>query len=398
MNKMFLIKAKKMTLIFTFCLFPLLLTGCWDRVEINDLAIVLATGIDLSEEGEIELSVQLAIPKAMGGGQGSSGGQGGDQPTTVERVTGRTIFDCHSKLQASASRRLFWGHNRVVIIGEKLAEDGIQKHIDFFARHPEPRLRAYVFVSKGKPTDILKVVPDFDDSSSEVAREIAKFEIGMSVTLKELIEMLSGDAGNTALPWIEVEKEVQGKGGVQVNGTAVFKKDKMIGRMDEELSRGILWLRNEIKLAAVTIKPEDAEGQISFDLLRSRTELIPKIENDNWKMTIKVTTEDDAVENETKLNLMNPEVVKKLQKQMEAEIKERIRLALEQVQKEMKVDILGFAEIFHRQYPDQWSKVKDQWEEKFPEINIEIQAKAYIKRPGLSTSPQGISEEEVREK
>lgn len=397
MNKMFLIKAKKITIIFTIWLFPLLLTGCWDRVEINDLALVLATGIDISEEGEIELSVQLAIPKAMGGGQGSSGGQGGDQPTTVEKVTGRTIFDCQSKLQASTSRRLFWGHNRVVIIGEKLAEIGIQKHVDFFARHPEPRLRAYVFVSKGKPTDILKIVPDFDDSSSEVAREIAKFEIGMSVTLKELIEMLSGDA-NTALPWIEVEKEVQGKGGVQVYGTAVFKKDKMIGRMDEELSRGLLWLRNEIKLAAVTIKPEDAEGQISFDLLRSRTELIPKIENDNWKMTIKVTTEDDAVENETKLNLMNPEVVKKLQKQMEAEIKERIRLALEQVQKEMKVDILGFAEIFHRQYPDQWSKVKDQWEEKFPEINIEIQAKAYIKRPGLSTSPQGISEEEVREK
>ncbi|HER2162543.1 TPA: Ger(x)C family spore germination C-terminal domain-containing protein [Streptococcus pyogenes] len=112
-------------------------------------------------------------------------------------------------------------------------------------------------------------------------------------------------------------------------------------------------------------------------------------------MTVKIVTEDDVVDNETKLNLMNPRIVKKLERQLEQEIEQRIRIMLEQLQNEMETDILGFAEAFHRQYPDQWSNVKDHWGEKFPEIEVEIKSKAYIRRPGMSTSPQGVPEKEV---
>ncbi|MDQ7861042.1 hypothetical protein RCO48_08400 [Peribacillus frigoritolerans] len=42
----------------------------------------------------------------------------------------------------------------------------------------------------------------------------------MSVTVKDLLQMLSSEAGAAALPLIEVGQ----KGGLSVNGTAVFKK------------------------------------------------------------------------------------------------------------------------------------------------------------------------------
>ncbi|HZH61585.1 MAG TPA: Ger(x)C family spore germination protein [Metabacillus sp.] len=396
MNTISLTKAVKLILTFSICSFTILLTGCWDRVELNDLALVMAAGLDKSDDDKIELSVQLAIPQAMGGGQRMGGG---GKPTTVEKVTGKTIFDAMSQLQEKVSRRIFWGHNRVIIIGDKLAEEGIQEHIDFFARYPSPRLRAFLFVSDGKAIDALKIIPDLEKSSAEVAKELAKFKVGMSVTVTDLLQMLSGEAGAAALPWIEVdEDEPVGKGVLRVNGTAVFKKDKMVGRIDDSVTRGVLWLKDEIELASVTVEPKGADGQISFNLLRSRTELIPKIDNGKWKMIVKIVTEDDAVENETKLNLMNPKIAKQLEKQLEQDIDERIRMTLEQVQKEMEADIFGFAEVFHRQYPDQWSKVKDHWEEKFPEIEVEMKTKAYIRRPGMSTSPQGVPQKEVKGK
>ncbi|MDQ7861043.1 hypothetical protein RCO48_08405 [Peribacillus frigoritolerans] len=37
----------------------------------------------------------------------------------VEKATGTTIFDAMSLLQEKFSRRIFWGHNQVIIIGEK---------------------------------------------------------------------------------------------------------------------------------------------------------------------------------------------------------------------------------------------------------------------------------------
>ncbi len=372
------------------------LTGCWDRVEINDIGIILGAGLDKADNDMIELSVQLAVPKAMGGG---SGGQSGSsaKPFTVEKVTGRTISDAMSNLQGKFSRHIFWGHNRIIVIGEKLAKEGIQEHLDFFARHHDPRLRSYIFVAE-KASDVLQVIPAVENTSAEVARELAKFHFGLEVTVKELLQMLSGETGACALPWLEVDKELNGKGGLRLYGTVVFRKDKMVGKIDDKLTRGLLWLRDEIKLATVTIEPKENEGDISFIILRSYTVLTPKIQNGKWEMAVKIIIENDALENETKLNLMNPKIVNSLQKQLGKEVDQRIKLTLEEVQKGMGADIFGFGEEFHRKYPKQWSIVKDQWDEKFPEIEVEVKTKAYIRRPGMSTSPQGVPEKEVKEK
>jgi len=49
-----------MTIIVSLSLF--LISGCWDRNELNEQAIWLATGWDISESGEIEVSGQVIIP------------------------------------------------------------------------------------------------------------------------------------------------------------------------------------------------------------------------------------------------------------------------------------------------------------------------------------------------
>ncbi|WP_164669417.1 Ger(x)C family spore germination protein [Virgibacillus doumboii] len=374
----------------------ILLAGCWDRTEINDLAIIVGIGLGKTDDDQIALSVQLVNPSAIGSGQGSGGAQqGSGQLTTVEKETGRTTFDADSKLQQKIPRRLFSGHNRVVFIGEKMAKKGIRKHIDFLARHPNPRLRSYVFVTKGKPSDFFKVLPDLERSSAEVAREITNLKVGMSVDVKELLQVAADQGERIALPILEIEEEPPNTVGVRVSGTAVFKNGKMVGQLDEKMTRGVLWIRNEIKDAAVTVKPEGEEDHISFHIFEASTELIPKIKNGTWTMTIKIKSIDDAVENETTLNLMNPVTANKLEKQLENQIDKRIRAALELVQKELKSDILGFGEAFHRHYPNEFNKVKNKWSKKFPEISVKIKSDVKIKRPGRSASPPAVPEDQV---
>ncbi|WP_438825873.1 Ger(x)C family spore germination C-terminal domain-containing protein [Neobacillus drentensis] len=57
-----------------------------------------------------------------------------------------------------------------------------------------------------------------------------------------------------------------------MNGAAVFKKDKLIGWMDETETRGILWLRNEIEGGVISIKvpKEKGGGNTSFDIIKSK--------------------------------------------------------------------------------------------------------------------------------
>lgn len=395
----------KKILILVFLCAAVLLGGCWDRREVNDMLLITAAGIDKKSVKEIELSVQVINPIKFGGGQQEmtgSGGRGGEELTFMRSAEGVTIADAMSKLQEKFPRRIFWGQTAVFIIGEQLAKDGIQEQIEFLARHPEPRLDAFVFVSKGKAADILELAPPLERSSSEVLRELAEMQVAMRVTLKDLLQMLGGEAGAAALPWIEPLPPRPGESKKQtipyIQGTAVFKKDKMVGHIDDKVTRGLLWIRDEIGTATVTVTPKAAEGFVSLFQLRANTEQIPKIENGKWKMTVKVFTEDDIVQNSTKLNLMNPKFVKMLEKELEEAIEKRIRMALTQVQKGIQADIFGFAETFHRKYPKEWEREKECWDEVFPMIEVKVKVKAYIRRQGKATIPSGLPKNEVKEK
>ena len=63
---------KRILLLLSICVSILFLSGCWDRVEVNDLAIVTATAIDKSDDNQIELSIQIFIPKSLSSGGGQS--------------------------------------------------------------------------------------------------------------------------------------------------------------------------------------------------------------------------------------------------------------------------------------------------------------------------------------
>lgn len=62
---------KYIILLLSLCSF--FLAGCWDRTELNEQAIWLATGWDIDEEGEIEISGQIIIPAKIQMKEGGSG-------------------------------------------------------------------------------------------------------------------------------------------------------------------------------------------------------------------------------------------------------------------------------------------------------------------------------------
>jgi spore germination protein KC len=57
--------SKKIFQCFIFFLSSLVLVGCWDRTELNDQAIWLASGFDVGKEDGVKISGQIAIPSNM---------------------------------------------------------------------------------------------------------------------------------------------------------------------------------------------------------------------------------------------------------------------------------------------------------------------------------------------
>ncbi|HJV31680.1 MAG TPA: Ger(x)C family spore germination protein [Bacillales bacterium] len=384
-------QLKKISVIFFFVLLVFLLSGCWDRREVNDLALVTAAGIDKKSDHVIELSVLVFIPKGSSSQQEMSGSPGGGSAQTLMRsAEGSTIADAMSKLQEKLPRHIFWGHCEVFIFDEEMAKEKISDQIDFILRHPQLRERSQLFVSYQKAKEILKLMPPLERDISEVLRELGNLEIGMNITTKDFSQMLT-ESGEGALPWIKIlppEEDTEKQQTIAfINGTAIFKENKMIGQIDDALTRGVLWLRNEVKLATITIKPKvEGGGYISMNLLRAKSKIIPKIENGKWKIVVKATAETDIIQNTTNLDMSSPDVVKPLEKLLNKDIKYKILESLSEVQKNLKTDIFGFSDAFNRKYPKVWAKQKYRWNDIYPEIEVSVDSNIKIHRFGMGTT------------
>lgn len=189
---------KKSAILFLLIFF---LGGCWDRTELNDLALITAIAFDKAETNQVKVTVQIVIPQNQSGGGMMGGGSGGGaakRSTVRSEESGFDTADALSKLQRKIPRKLFWGQCKIFIFSDTLAKSGIREQFDFLVRHPQPRERGFMFISKGKAADALELFPPIERSSAEVLRKLTELQIGIRVTMEQLSIMLKGDSQTAA--------------------------------------------------------------------------------------------------------------------------------------------------------------------------------------------------------
>jgi hypothetical protein len=160
-SKRYIVKQhfiKQVSLFLTIVLFTNVITGCWDRVEIEQLAYITLVGIDSAGPDEVLVTFQTIIPRMLGKGQGSSGGGGSSTPANPYinySVRARNISDAVRLFELKNPRSALFKTAQAVIIGEDLARKDIIPPLDFFTRTPLMRRSIWVLVSVGKAADVL---------------------------------------------------------------------------------------------------------------------------------------------------------------------------------------------------------------------------------------------------
>lgn len=378
-----------------------ILSGCWDSIEIQNLAIITAAAIDSEENHKVKVSVQIFIPRTI------TSGESGEDPslgsTFVREGIGKNLAEAISVLQTNIPRKLFWGQCKIFIFGHDLAKTGIRNELDFLIRHPAPRINSNLYVSEGKASNLLKLIPPLERYSGEVLSKFSQHqEVGVDTTLSDISKDLTEASQSFSLPYIKrLKSDEYARKSYEtiptIVGTAIFKKDKMIGNIDLEETRGLLWLSRKIQKSTVSIKPEENENEVIMMPTSGSVRFKPQIINNQWIMNIQIQVAASIIQNETFLSLLQEDVITKLEKGLENKLRDRISKTLEKIQKEYQADVVGFGRRFHQKYPEQWKKVKDHWDEKFPEVDVKLSVNATIKRSGDIGGPAALPEEEVIE-
>ncbi|MEH7390822.1 Ger(x)C family spore germination protein [Bacillus sp. JJ1474] len=387
--------------------FLIILSGCWNRRELNELAIVMGMGIDKSED-QFVVTAQVVIPGEIA----KKGGGGGKTPVVVYQEKGETIFQAIRKITTESPRKLYFAHQRILVLGEEFAKEGIGKALDFLSRDPELRTDFYIVVAKdSKAGDVLKVLTQLEDipanqlfSSLESAEKA--WAPTVTVTLDKLITDLVSDGIDPVLTGITLKGDVktgETKQNIEVtsaptilkyNEMALFNNDKLIGWLNDQDSRAVHYATGKVK-STLGVIPCPKTGKIGIEVMRTKADIKAKVKNGEPKGSIKVQIEGNVADVECRgLDLKKTKTIYDLEKVSEKDVKESIQSAIEVTQKEFQSDVFGFGEALHRSDPAYWKKVKKEWGQKFSEMPVTVEIDVKIRQTGtIGNSPLNEIEE-----
>ncbi|SCZ07252.1 spore germination protein KC [Paenibacillus polysaccharolyticus] len=394
----FLIKYRA---VISLILCTSLLTGCWDREEINDVAFVI--GIAVDKEGEdYRSSLQIALPGQSGasGSEGGGGGTSGDKPWFILSNTARTLRGTSLEGQKSLSRRIYYAHRRTILIGEELAREGVAPMLDLFTRYPLNRLSAMPVVTRGEAHKVIDTDAPIEKFPSEMVRELCFLNMRNPRSLKTFIDSILDEGVDPFLPIASVSDNVpqDWKGAItniKLDGLAIFKKDKLVGMMDKAPADALILAMGEANEPEVMIKAPRGKGDMFIKLNENNSSLHPKIVNGKVSVTIQMYAKGVLVDNESDYGDRREKEILNLNEAVHRKIKEDIEEGIRLVQKKFKADIIGIGRSIHRQLPKEWDKIKDRWEVLYPEVQVTVDPHVIIENVGIVNKPIGVVEEDI---
>ncbi|WCK54546.1 Ger(x)C family spore germination protein [Aneurinibacillus sp. Ricciae_BoGa-3] len=388
-------------LLIIFLLSLIFLTGCWDRRELNELAIVTAAGID-KVGNQYEVTVQLVNPSEVAP-QKKGGGGGGQVAVTTYQAKGDTLFKAIRRISTIAPRQLYFSHLQMLVIGEKVAKDGIRKVLDLFSRNYQVRTDFYIAItSEKKASDILKILTPVEKTPSQnmYTKLETSNKIWAATGTKKLDELISDliakgkDPVLTRIKIIGSEKQgniqdnlkaIDSPARLEYYGVGVFKEDQLVGWLNEDETKGWNYLRNGgVKGTVVEFPcPKKEKAKANVELIRTKTETKGRVKNGKPIIDVTFRAEGNVGEVQCEdLDLTQTKTIHDLEKRTEQDIRGKIEKALKKARK-LEADIFGFGEIIHRADPRSWKKMKNHWrEQKFADTAVHVYVKVYIRRVG----------------
>lgn len=404
--------GKLIKLIFLFLLVALS-AGCWSKDEVENLAIASAIGIDQVGAGmdqQVLYSVLIVKPgSTSGGGSGESGGGvGGKVPGWINFGQGNSVEDAERNLSTTTSKKLFLGHSRVIILGERTAKDGIGDIVDYLERNKNIRLRNWMLVTKGEALEIFDIHPELENLFSEEVNNLLTFSAprvskSFAVDLKNFLVDLVTPGKEAVLPLLEVREipsvmglDVQGEGdksepnkNVRLKGLAVFKGEKMVGELEDTETKGFLWVMGKTEGGTLTFQAQNTGTkkpvQVTIEMTRAKSKMEAVVLQGKPAITVKIDAEGNLQEFSQSEATLKPEDVAEIDKGYRTEIKKQAMKAILKCQKELQSDIFGFGAAFHRQQVKYWKEheLEKNWDQVFPEVQVTVEVKANIRRSGL---------------
>ncbi|WP_018249392.1 Ger(x)C family spore germination protein [Orenia marismortui] len=359
-----------------------LLTGCWDRRDIEETVPVLGIGIDFIKEEERELTkssrvkvtVQIPIPANM---------EQGEDVVWVMSSVGESIAGAIDNLQNKLNQELFFGHLQVIIFSQDVAKEGINKFLNYFRNLPQIRRLSWLLISENNAEDIIKSEPKLESIQalylSHMLNNGAKTGRIPDLRLGDFFIRLSNPGQESTVVMIKANKEI-----IDYIGLAVFDGDEFVGSLDQPETlyyQRLMGTSGSGSNLVLSSDPTTEIDPLTIQIQEVSSKIRPIVKNKELKMNINIKVEAKVIEQLNQSNLGREKIVHQIEKRIENKIKSEVDKVIRKTQKKFQSDVWGFGEYVRAYYPSYWQKIN--WKQKYSKIKFNLEVKAYIRQVGM---------------
>ncbi len=357
---------KKLLPLAALCL---LLCGCGDYRELDSRDIVAGMAVDRGGDG---YHLLLEIADVTAGSDDNPGArwlglQGASLAEAIENGAGGT------------GRQAYLGHTQMVIVGEETARGGIDDLLGYFQRTADVHMTLAMAVSEGEAADIYQQGEADPQAAFDLARAAVQAgETGLApaMPLYRFVADRLDEGVEGILPCVSRSGD-----GVHVAGAALFRDDKLVGRLDGDLTQTLLMARGLLSQGVLTVG--GGENAVSFEIraCSARVQAGGRPDDLEARYDIALTLELSQSGLDGRLDAERRAEYEQLAART---VKERFETLCRVLQDVCRVDSLGVGRQIHRRNPDLWEQVGPGWDSAFSGCRITAQVDAAILGGGRS--------------
>ncbi len=333
----------------------LLLGGCYDNIELNNLAIISGIGIDYQDNDfiltyEILNDIKTEENTAM-------------KSFTVKGM-GEKIVDAFTATNYKVGKKPYFAHLKVVILSESVIKDHLDEISDFLLRDTDIRDEFISVVAKKvSPEDILKhnsenipVVSDF--IINLLNNEVYNNNLATTKTFQKVLAQFVSPRTDVVLSSLTINENDE----ISLDEFYLFKGFYFQNTLTKEESPLFNLLTNDV--FALKFTKNYPTGNITINISHSQTKTA--ITND--KITLDLKLDGKILDNSADFNLKDEKSYQKLNEDFALLIKEKVKDFIKKLQQN-QTDILGFQEMYYKKFRKENHNL---WQTSDVSVNVDL--------------------------
>lgn len=378
-------KKSFLKLLLVLLLLGLPLSGCWNYREIDRLAIVAGVAVDQGFNHKYLVTLEIINFKP---------GKEAEIESKMVSGEGNSVMEAIRNSYTILGRMGYWNLTRIFIISREVAGEGILPVVDLLNRSPLTRISTAILISKEKTAREVLAAQSLNQPirSFQIEDAFGVQQQALSKTIEiqayQVINAIGGEGTALFLPTAGAIIN-NGQPAIELSGTAVFKRDRLVGLLDGEESKYVLFIRNKVQ-EGILLENMDHKAKpaiITLKINANQTKIKPVLVNGKLCLKIALKTKVDLWELDSSTNYNSEKGRKLLKSQAEKALKENILRVVQTVQQNYDADIFGFGNQVYHQMPNLWKKIKPNWEQLFKQLKVTVRAEIEIQGSGMALKP-----------